>query len=114
MHRGTTSTGAGFTGSQHVFWNTHVIANHATARGCAVESAQWGNGYLIGSRAEAGATATLCPSSYSNGYWASLDQGAPTDTAEGEGMGDTLYPPSLYAAQLARRCAASGLTCPSW
>lgn len=114
VNRGTTSTGAGFTGTQHVFWNTHVTTNHATARGCAVESAQWGHGYLIGSSAAAGATATLCPSSTSNGYWASLDPGTPTDTAEGEGMGDTLYPPSLYAAQLARRCAASGLTCPTW
>ncbi len=109
VNRGTTSTGAGFTGTQHVFWNTHVAANHASARGCAIESAQWGHGYLLGSTAAPGATALLCPTSYSNSTWARLDQGAPTDFTEAAGT--ALYPPSLYEAQRALRCAREGLVC---
>ena len=109
VNRGTTSTGAGFTGTQHVFWNTSVLANHASARGCAIESAQWGYGYLLGATASPGATALLCPSSYSNSGWAALDQGAPTDFTEGAGV--VLDPPSLYEAQRSLRCAREGLTC---
>lgn len=111
VNRGTTSSGAGFTATRHVFWRTHVIANHRSARGCAVESAQWGFGYLVGSRAEAGAMALLCPRSFSNSYWAGLDQGAPEDLVEGEGMGETLWPPSLFVSQLALRCAREGRGC---
>jgi hypothetical protein len=109
VNRGTTSSGAGFTGTQHVFWNTHVTANHAQARGCAVESAQWGYGYLLGSLAASGATARLCPTSYSNRRWAALDQGAPTDVTESEGA--PLAPESLYEAQLALRCARESIAC---
>lgn len=114
VNRGTTSSGAGFTSTQHVFWNTHVIANHPSADGCAVESAQWGHGALIGSRAEPGQEARLCPMTFSNRTWAALDQGAPEELVEGEGMGETLHPPSLHAAQLALRCAREGRRCVSW
>ncbi len=111
VNRGTTSSGAGFTGTRNVFWNTIVAANHASARGCAVESAQWGDGYLIGSRAEGTAMARLCPTSFSNNYWSSIDQGAPTDFVEGESEGATLFPESLYEAQRALRCARDGIVC---
>jgi hypothetical protein len=110
VNRGTTSTGAGFTATMHVFWATRTIADHPSADGCAIESAQWGHGYLIGSSPGA----LLCPTSFTNSYWAGLDQGAPEDWVEGEGMGDTLYPPSLHAAQLAQRCARDAIACPTW
>ncbi len=109
VNRGSTSGGAGFTATQHVYWNTRVRANHATARGCAIESAQWGYGYLLGSVAETGATARLCPTSYSNSEWAALDQGSPADETESEGR--ELFPASLYEAQLALRCARERIAC---
>jgi hypothetical protein len=114
VNRGTTSSGAGFTSTQHVFWATHVTVGHGTARGCAIESAQFGHGYLIGSSAESGETALLCPTSFSNGYWASLDQGAPAEWVEGEDLGATLWPRSLHEAQLALRCAREGISCTPW
>lgn len=114
VNRGTTSSGAGFTATQHVFWNTRVIAGPTIAAGCAVESAQLGWGYLIGSRADPGASAMLCPRSFTNSGWAALDPGAPTDFVEGEAMGDTLFPASLHAAQLALRCAREGISCAGW
>lgn len=114
VNRGTTSSGAGFTSTEHVFWNTHVVRNAAGVDGCAVESAQFGWGYLIGSRADTGATAALCPRSFTNSGWAALDMGAPADFVEGEAMGDTLAPSSLFAAQLALRCAREGIVCASW
>ena len=114
VNRGTDSGGAGFTSTNHVFWGVHVVSNHATARGCAVESAQFGDGYMIGSVADPGATARFCPTSFSNSYWATLDPGAPADFVEGEGMAETLWPRSLHAAQLALRCARARLTCTPW
>lgn len=113
VNRGTTSTGAGFTATQHVFWGTRVEVGHPTADDCAVESAQWGWGYLIGSSAAAGEMALLCPTSFTNGGWAALDQGAPEDWVEGEGLGATLFPGSLHQMQLDLRCARDGLPC-SW
>lgn len=110
VNRGTTSSGAGFTSTMHVFWGTRTIAAHASPDECAVESAQWGHGYLIGSSPGA----RLCPMSFTNGYWASLDQGDPTDFVEGEGMVDTLFPISLHAAQLALRCAYESIDCVTW
>ncbi|MDF3070051.1 MAG: coagulation factor 5/8 type domain protein [Polyangiaceae bacterium] len=112
VNRGTTSTGGGFTATEHVFWNLHVRKNHASAQGCAVETAQLGWGYAIGTRASAGAEAKLCPKSFSNGYWATLDSGTPPDFVEGEGMGATLFPQSLYLNQLAARCVRQKLACP--
>ena len=111
VNRGTTSTGAGFTATQQVFWGTHVTAFHPTARGCAIESAQWGYGYLIGSSGVHGAMPHLCPTSFTNSTWAALDQGAPSDVVEGEDMADTLTPHSLHQAMLDLRCARDGLTC---
>jgi hypothetical protein len=113
VNRGTTSTGAGFTSTQHVFWGTHVELSHPTASGCAIESAQWGWGYLVGSSAASGTMARLCPMSFTNSYWASIDQGDPTDVVEGENMGDTLFPRSLHQTMLDMRCAREGIAC-SW
>ena len=105
VNRGATSSGAGFTATATVFWNTRVVALHTATRrapyadGVAVETAQFGWGYAIGSQG-AGALATR---SYTNSYWSSLDPGAPTDWVEGEGRGGTLFPPSLYEEQRRRR-----------
>jgi hypothetical protein len=112
VNRGTTSSGAGFTGTRLVYWNTEVRRNHPTAKGCAIESAQFGDGYLIGSRAAVAQTAKLCPQSFTNGTWKTLDSGAPVDFVEGEGKSDWLDPPSLYEAQLAKRVERQGLACP--
>jgi hypothetical protein len=111
VNRGSTSSGAGFTATSHVFWNTHVIQNHTSAKGCAIETAQWSWGYVIGTRAETGQSANICTATVTNSTWAALDQGDPVDFTEGEGEGATLYPPSLYDAQRARRCAAEGIAC---
>jgi hypothetical protein len=111
VNRGTESGLAGFTATSHVFWNTHVLHNNAVAAGCAVETAQFDWGYAIGSRADPGQQAKLCPMSFTSPAWAMLDQGPPTDFVEGEGKGDTLYPSSLYAEQRSLRCARQHLTC---
>ncbi len=112
VNRGTTSTGGGFTATEHVFWNLNVTKNHGSAQGCAVESAQFGWGYAVGTRAAAGAQAKLCADSFSNNYWATLDLGTPDDFVEGEGMGASLFPQSLYVSQLAARCTRQSLPCP--
>jgi hypothetical protein len=111
VNRGSTSSGAGFTATTHVFWNTEVLENHPSAKGCAIETAQLGWGYAIGTRAPDGQSPTICTKTVTNSYWASLDQGDPVDFAEGEGLGGTLSPPSLYDAQRARRCAVEGVAC---
>lgn len=111
VNRGDTSTGAGFTGTSGVFWNTRVTKNHASAKGCAIETAQWGYGYVIGTRAPAGQSAKVCTASVTNSTWAALDQGAPVDFVEGEALGESLSPASLYDAQRARRCAVEALGC---
>lgn len=112
VNRGTTSGGAGFTGTRLVFWNPLVKKNHTSAKGCAVESAQFADGYLIGSRSEPGATAKLCPESFTNGTWKLLDPGLPVDFVEGEEQGGSLDPTSLYEAQRAMRAARDGTPCP--
>lgn len=111
VNRGTTSGGAGFTGTRQVWWNTVAVTSPPNRMGCVVETAQWGDGYAIGSRGEGGAMAHLCPTSFTNSGWAALDQGAPADFIEGEGRGATLYPQSLYDAQRALRCARDGIAC---
>ena len=111
VNRGSTSSGGGFTATAHVFWNTLVLRNHSSAKGCAIETAQWAYGYAMGTRAPAGQSAKVCTSAVTNSYWATLDQGAPIDFVEGEGQGARLHPQSLYASQRARRCAAPGITC---
>jgi hypothetical protein len=111
VNRGSTSTGGGFTATSHVFWNTQVVRSHGSAQGCAVETAQWAHGYAIGSVAAEGQTAKLCPESFSNNYWKSLDSGEPADFVEGEHLGATLHPASLYDAQLALRCARESIAC---
>ncbi len=108
VNRGATSSGAGFTATQTVFWNTRVVAVHASTRragdgfanGFAIETAQYAWGYAIGTSGPGNAVSTR---SITNSYWSTLDPGAPTDYTEGVGRGDTLFPGSLYEEQLRRR-----------
>ena len=115
INRGRSSGGAGFTGTQNVFWNTDGTAPHPLLEGCLVESAQFGWGYLIGSSSASGVPHRLCPTvTYPSTYYAGLDPGDPADYVEGEGLGATLHPASLHAEQLLRRCIREGISCTEW
>lgn len=109
--RGTDSSGAGFTSTSLVFWNTTVQKNNTLAKGCAIETAQWDWGYAIGTTAASGAAAKICTTIVSNSQYAATDQGPPTDFSEGEGIGATLSPASLWERQRAMRCARTGIAC---
>ncbi len=108
VNRGATSSGAGFTATQTVFWNTRVVATHASTRlsaqgfasGFAIETSQFGWGYAIGTSGTGSAVATRV---LTNSYWATLDPGAPVDFTEGVGRGATLFPQSLFEEQRRRR-----------
>lgn len=80
--------------TESVFWNTYATGS----RGQAVESRQWGWGYVVGTKG----SVTAVSLGTSNGT-------GPEDMAEGVGAGDTLYPQSLYLDQLHRRLAESAL-----
>jgi hypothetical protein len=108
VNRGATSTGAGFTASETVYWNIRSMAAHPTthrvsdgfATGFAVETAQFGWGYVVGT---SGAAPIVATRTVTNRTWAALDQGAPVDYVEGVGRGETLFPSSLYEEQRRRR-----------
>lgn len=115
VNRGITSGGAGHTGTRIVFWNTKVLEDHPAAKGCAIESAQLADGYLIGSQkigTGTGVGLKLCPDSFTNASWAKADGGAPVDFVEGEGKSALLDPPSLFEAQRIDRANRDGLPCP--
>lgn len=73
----------GVTTSQSVFWNTRGLA-YPQRKKCIVESKQFADGYVIGTRGPASAVDS-------------------DDFVEGVGLGDTLEPRSLYLDQLSRR-----------
>lgn len=109
VNRGTDSTGAGFTSTQSVYWNTHVRTTHALTKkaphsgGVAIETSQLGWGYVIGTSAEAGASAEVATAAYQNSSYAATDKGLPADHVEGVAIGATLVPASLYESQLVLR-----------
>jgi hypothetical protein len=83
----------GVTTSQSVFWNTRGLAYPGPllwegqlqkAKEFVVDSHQFGNGYVIGTRGPA-------------------SQVSSDNFVEGVGQGDSLTPESLYEDQLARR-----------
>lgn len=80
----------GLTTTQSVFWNTNGLS-YPPKITFIVESHQYGDGYVIGTRGPA--------------HDISSD-----DFVEGVGQGETLEPQSLYADQLARRLAAKQAT----
>lgn len=86
-------SGHGVTTTQSVFWNTEgrryqedYVYRDRPNKGheFLVESHQWGDGYVIGTRGPASVVKS-------------------DDFVEGEGKGDSLLPRSLYEDQLARR-----------
>jgi hypothetical protein len=83
----TQSSGAGHTSTQSVFWNTQGEGT--------IETAQYGMGYVIGTRPSVNVE-TEFSNSQSSGT-------TPTDYTEGLGMGASLMPRSLYEDQLAKR-----------
>jgi len=104
VNRGDTSSGAGHTATQSVYWNTTGIAYVRTNFPYLIETAQYGWGYVIGTQSSTGATGVIADS-VSNSYWATLGGDEPTDFVEGVGQGADLSPQSLYLDQRARRVA---------
>ena len=88
---GTAPTLHGQTASECVFWNSWGEGS----KGKVVESRQWGWGYVIGTSGPE-SRVTL----------GTADNTAPEDWLEGQGLGATLQPQSLYLDQLAKRLAS--------
>ncbi len=81
----------GQTTTQSVIWNTNGL-NYLTGKTSIVQSAQWGQGYVIGTRGPA-----------SNVLLSTGNNSEPIDHLEGQGTGALLRPTSLYIDQLNRR-----------
>ncbi|MBN1765702.1 MAG: DNRLRE domain-containing protein [Sedimentisphaerales bacterium] len=77
----------GHSTTESVFWNSFGVNTDNV-----VESRQWQWGYVIGTRGPG--DDVILGVSYNT---------APNDYLEGKGSADTLYPPSLYLNQFARR-----------
>lgn len=91
VNRGSTSDGAGITGTQNVFWNM----KKADASGSVfIRSAQWAWGYVIGTRGTNATVSTSTPMLQS-----------PADWSEAIGNGADLEPQSLFLDQRAKRLA---------
>jgi len=89
----------GWPTTQSVFWNTNGEA-YMKGKDCIVESAQFGWGYIIGSRGPASAVKTAPFFGVLNKY---TFNSSPEDFTEGIGQGDLLQPASLYEDQLQKR-----------
>lgn len=89
-NRGQESSGAGHTSTGSVFWNIRGAGG--------IVSKQAGWGYVIG-------TAPTIAVDTALDIFAGAGT-APEDYVEGKGQGATLFPPSLYQHQLARRLAS--------
>lgn len=89
--------------TESVFWNTTGIAAHRSKNGIIIESEQFGNGYIIGTKgAVTGVKVDIV------GSIPEADT-SPFDMAEGIGEGERLNPQSLYEDQFARRTAGMEL-----
>ncbi|MFB9326124.1 discoidin domain-containing protein [Paenibacillus aurantiacus] len=87
--------------TESVFWNTNGLAAHKSKPGLIVESEQFGNGYIIGTRGPVNGVNTQIAGSIPEA------DTKPFDMTEGVGEGDRLSPASLFADQFARK--AQGL-----
>ncbi|MBB3111533.1 hypothetical protein FHS18_003601 [Paenibacillus phyllosphaerae] len=92
----------GVTTSQSVFWNTHGVRAHPNLSGIAIDSRQYGNGYIIGTRGNV-TEVRVEPTLHS------ARETAPVDYVEGLGQGELLQPQSLYLDQLDKRNAREAL-----
>ncbi|MEK8132213.1 S-layer homology domain-containing protein [Paenibacillus filicis] len=83
--------------TESVFWNTTGQKAHSSKNGIIIESEQFGNGYIIGTKgAVTGVKVDI------TGSIPEADT-RPFDMAEGVGEGDRLSPQSLYTDQFSRR-----------
>jgi hypothetical protein len=96
----------GYPTTQSVFWNTNGEA-YPSGKTAIVESAQFGWGYIIGTRGQANAAKTAPFSGTMSGY---TYNSAPEDFKEGIGNGVQLEPQSLYEDQLAKRILRNSST----
>jgi hypothetical protein len=96
----------GYPTTQSVFWNTNGEA-YPSGQSSIVESAQYGWGYIIGTRGPASAVKTSPFSGTMSGY---AYNSSPEDFKEGIGKGDQLLPQSLYEDQLAKRILRNSQT----
>lgn len=96
---GTAPSMHGHPTTQSVFWNTNGEA-YPTGKTFIVESAQYGWGYIIGTRGLANAVKTTPFAGTTSNY---PYDSSPEDFKEGIGMGNTLQPQSLYEDQLRLR-----------
>jgi hypothetical protein len=88
----------GHTTSQTTFWNTYG-ESYFRDRHYIIDSRQYGYGYVVGTSGPASNIQTTP----TDGWWEWHTDTAPEDIAEGEGLGETLAPQSLYLDQKARR-----------
>ncbi|WP_309025046.1 glycosyl hydrolase family 28-related protein [Pelagicoccus sp. SDUM812002] len=95
----------GISSSQCVYWNIEGVAYHESAD-YVVHSQQYGQGYVIGTRGEASGVRLSEKRPNSD------MRTNPLDFVEGEGLGDTLVPASLYQDQLLKR--TNGATARLW
>jgi hypothetical protein len=95
-HRGNAGGGVphGLTSAHGVYWNTHGSGDRG---GALVRTSQARHGYVIGTSGPRSAVSIIGGAGHT-----------PPDHVEGEGLGATLEPQSLYHDQLARRLRASG------
>lgn len=93
-NRGSESSNAGHAGTENVFWN---VAGEDD--GTSMQIYQAGRGYVIGSR---DVTVSVEPNIIDQALGLA-DGTTPTDWLEGDGAGATIWPPSLFEDQLARR-----------
>jgi hypothetical protein len=89
------TTGHGLSTAHGVYWNTSGSGTAYPDKLVATEQGRYG--YVIGTSGTVDAVTTKDPS---------LHHTAPADHIEGEGLGRTLVPPSLYQDQLERRLGA--------
>ena len=95
-NRGTESSNSGVSSTEDVFWNISGDGSSTIMR-----SYQAGMGYVIGTY---NVTATVSPGLIDTALGYAANTG-PTDFLEGDGMGKTLEPQSLFDDQLAKRLA---------
>jgi len=102
---GTSPSMHGHSTTQSVFWNTNGEA-YPAGKTVIVESAQYGWGYIIGTRGAASAVKTTPVSGTTSSY---PYDSSPEDFKEGIGQGDQLEPQSLYEDQLRGRLARNSV-----
>ena len=95
------TSGHGLSATHSVYWNTSGAGSAYPHKLVATEQGRYG--YVIGTSGTINQVISKDPAKHNT---------APADHIEGEGLGRTLFPPSLYEDQLARRLG-TGTAAPS-